>query len=233
MDTNFRKFLIEGKHPTSRKKLSIDFGYIATGDSSAYINAREGGIRNGRELTLSEIKKLNVDVLSKVATAVELGADISGTPSDFETKAHSKINEFASSTGKKKGRVYNQLIKLFRIEGEDTEKLIDKLDTFLSKYQEVYDRLESKRENFDPMMIPQLNRMRTKYMNTHAVRFTHLSKEMIKGIREICWNGVELGNDVIDVNLVDMENIHPNYYKNDIKSVRRARLKAKKLLGMR
>lgn len=181
-------------------KFIIKYGYDASAKhSGCYIEASiNGSDFSSTKKVLSRISSLKIQELNNVIDSI--GTDVTGAPYNYEEESRNVIDSAD----------WHKIISFYRI---DTEAEEEALEAFIEKYS---DATETQR-----------NSLTKRYNNSRRIAFLEKSKSLIKGLRHIYYNGVEVnGNTHLPKTEGHLKNNHvPFYYKRDIDYVRKARYK--------
>ena len=194
-DENRRHFSLTYTNRVGNKTV-INYGYQATGDSHFFIHS----VSNKKTVPYSRLSStVQSYVLDMIDASARLSADISGIPQNYIGLAHSMISDWArlklrrkAATSKMAATIRMNMSELFRIVGCVDEEA--RLDAFLREYVKMHhsEAQASRRTAFDPIMSSSLSATRLSYMESHYGRFLEISHQIIRGVRDMAFNGIDI-----------------------------------------
>jgi len=187
---------------TSKKgdRFVIKYGYDASAKhSGCYIKASiNGGEYSSTKKVLNRVRSLKIELLNRIIDSV--GTDITGAPYNYEERSV----EILDSTD------WRDITSFYRIETEAEETA---LENYIEKYAEASEKAQKG--------------ITRRYNNSRRLAFLEKSRALLKGIRDLYWNGVTIDKKTFiptPEGILKTEHI-PFYYKRDIDYLRKARFK--------
>jgi len=201
----------------------VSFGYDVSGIHSGFFVTASinDGEENATKSMLSKVESLKIPVINQLIASI--GTDVSGMFESYEERLKEALSAYLISP--KSQSVKNTLIRLCRANTEDS--LLD-LDVFLSLFKTAMVIGDPK----------DAYRMLKKYIKSNRLRLLDLTKSVVTGIRKLVMSGVLVNGEAVTVFFTRIpvsrgtsDEFNSAYYKRDIDSIRKARMKVYKSLG--